>query len=214
MTTRYTSSICCTTLPRLELRLHKAGYLVGWLACLKTRNRFKVLTLINNERITMPDQVSLLFEVQDLTVASPATVSRAGMVYNDYKNLGWRPHVDSWLHKYDTTPEFVEEVRRCSSPRQASERANSGLYSSLLFNQMNQLFESHVNDVLEYKRQYCDEIVPVPELNAVQSLCKLLEVLATPQNGVELGEDRDAYSVICKMWFFFWYTHTHSHIYI
>ncbi|XP_025155769.1 dynein heavy chain 2, axonemal [Harpegnathos saltator] len=137
----------------------------------------KVLTLINNDRITMPDQVSLLFEVQDLAVASPATVSRAGMVYNDYKNLGWRPYVDSWLRKYDATPEFVEE--------------------------MNQLFESHVNDALEYKRQYCEEIVTVPELNAVQSLCKLLEVFATPQNGVELGEDRDAYSVICKMWFFF-----------
>lgn len=75
---------------------------------------------------------------------------------------------------------------------------------------MNQLFERHVNDTLVYKRRYCDEIVPVPELNGVQSLCKLLEVLATPQNGVELGEDRDAYSVICKMWFFFWYT---QHIY-
>lgn len=83
---------------------------------------------------------------------------------------------------------------------------------------MNQLFGSHVNDVLEYKRRYCDEIVPVPELNAVQSLCKLLGVFATPQNGVELGEDRDAYSVICKMWFFFWYvraltrTYMHAHL--
>lgn len=59
----------------------------------------------------MPDQVSLLFEVQDLAVASPATVSRAGMVYNDYKNLGWRPYVDSWLQKHAAQPEFIEEVR-------------------------------------------------------------------------------------------------------
>jgi len=44
-------------------------------------------------------QVSLLFEVEDLAVASPATVSRCGMVFTDYKDLGWQPYVDCWLEK-------------------------------------------------------------------------------------------------------------------
>lgn len=44
-------------------------------------------------------QVTLLFEVEDLAVASPATVSRSGMVYNDWKDLGWEPYVRSWLSK-------------------------------------------------------------------------------------------------------------------
>lgn len=70
---------------------------------------------------------------------------------------------------------------------------------------MNQLFGSRVDVTLEFKRRNSEELVPVPELNAVQSLCKLLEVFATPQNGVELGEDRDIFSNICKMWFIFWY---------
>jgi dynein heavy chain len=57
----------------------------------------KILTLINGERISMPAQVSLLFEVEDLAVASPATVSRCGMVYHDTADLGWHPYVASWL---------------------------------------------------------------------------------------------------------------------
>ncbi|XP_024940642.1 dynein heavy chain 2, axonemal [Cephus cinctus] len=137
----------------------------------------KILTLINNDRITMPEQVSLLFEVQDLAVASPATVSRAGMVYNDYKDLGWRPYVNSWLDQYQKRPEFIEE--------------------------MNELFARFVDTTLAFKKEKCEEPIPVPELNAVQSLCKLLQVLATPQNGVELGEDRDAFSSMCKIWFLF-----------
>ncbi|XP_026545523.1 dynein heavy chain 2, axonemal-like [Notechis scutatus] len=59
----------------------------------------KVLTLINGERIAMPEQVSLLFEVENLAVASPATVSRCGMVYTDYSDLGWKPYVLSWIEK-------------------------------------------------------------------------------------------------------------------
>ncbi|XP_012153483.1 dynein heavy chain 2, axonemal kl-2 [Megachile rotundata] len=137
----------------------------------------KLLTLINNDRITMPDQVSLLFEVQDLAVASPATVSRAGMVYNDYKDLGWRPYVYCWLQKYQNKAEYVEEMRK--------------------------LFEEYVDPTLEFKRLKCEELIPVPQLNAVQSLCKLLEVLATSQNGVEFVGDRDVFNSICKLWFFF-----------
>lgn len=44
-------------------------------------------------------QVSLLFEVENLAVASPATVSRCGMVYTDYSDLGWKPYVLSWIEK-------------------------------------------------------------------------------------------------------------------
>ena len=58
----------------------------------------KILTLINGDRINLTSSMSLLFEVEDLLVASPATVSRAGMIYFD-NNLGWEPFLQSWLKK-------------------------------------------------------------------------------------------------------------------
>lgn len=57
----------------------------------------KVLTLLNGDRISLTSQVGLVFEVQDLAVASPATVSRAGMIYLDINDLGWRPLLESWI---------------------------------------------------------------------------------------------------------------------
>jgi len=57
----------------------------------------KQLTLINGDRISLPPQVSVMFEVQDLNQATPATVSRCGMVYMEREKLGWRPMVMSWL---------------------------------------------------------------------------------------------------------------------
>lgn len=60
----------------------------------------KVLTLLNGDRISMPPTVGLIFEVQDLSVASPATVSRAGMVYLDLNDMKWDNYAMSWIEKY------------------------------------------------------------------------------------------------------------------
>ena len=57
----------------------------------------KLLTLPNGERIRLQPFCKLLFEVGDLQYASPATVSRCGMVYIDPKDLNWAPYVWKWL---------------------------------------------------------------------------------------------------------------------
>lgn len=44
-------------------------------------------------------KLALVGQVEDLAVASPATVSRAGMVYLDVDEMGWKPFVASWLQQ-------------------------------------------------------------------------------------------------------------------
>jgi len=43
--------------------------------------------------------MTMMFEVQDLAVASPATVSRCGMVYLEPSILGLEPFIECWLQR-------------------------------------------------------------------------------------------------------------------
>ena len=43
--------------------------------------------------------MTMMFEVADLAVASPATVSRCGMVYLEPSILGIKPFVECWIRK-------------------------------------------------------------------------------------------------------------------
>lgn len=58
----------------------------------------KILTLTNGERIRLERHCAMLFEVFDLQYASPATVSRCGMVYVDDKDLGYHPYYEKWAN--------------------------------------------------------------------------------------------------------------------
>lgn len=57
----------------------------------------KKLCLTSGEIIKLTDNQTMMFEVADLAVASPATVSRCGMVYLEPSVLGLQPFINCWL---------------------------------------------------------------------------------------------------------------------
>ncbi|KAH0626110.1 hypothetical protein JD844_000881 [Phrynosoma platyrhinos] len=134
----------------------------------------KVLTLINGERIAMPEQVSLLFEVENLAVASPATVSRCGMVYTDYSDLGWKPYVLSWIEK---------------RPKAETET-------------LQRMFDKFTNKILNFKKENCQELVPISEYSGIVALCKLFSSLASSEEGLN-PTDSENYTTVVEMYFIF-----------
>eukprot|EP00111_Clytia_hemisphaerica_P023720 TCONS_00069889-protein len=113
----------------------------------------KLLCLSNGERISMLPSMKVIFEVDSLVHASPATISRCGMVFMDPQDLGWQPSVKSWLNK----------LRVIKIP----EEQRDYLWS---------LFEISIEPGLQFLRDNAQHrFTDVPDLSVVQMLCNLLD---------------------------------------
>ena len=83
-----------------------------WIESLNTvMDDNKILTLASNERIAVTPEMRLIFEISNLRTATPATVSRAGILYINPGDLGWNPYVTSWVN---TTKSITNTNRRQS----------------------------------------------------------------------------------------------------
>jgi dynein heavy chain len=129
----------------------------------------------------------MLFEVFDLQYASPATISRCGMVYVDPKNLGYRPFYAHWLKgKFNT-------------------------YGETMHDSLKELFLKYVPPLIDriFDGINGEEIVavlhmitPRTDLNCVQQLCHLIDAILPdpesnpPQDVVEL----EKLYIFCLVW--------------
>uniref|UniRef100_A0A336LHG4 CSON012522 protein n=1 Tax=Culicoides sonorensis TaxID=179676 RepID=A0A336LHG4_CULSO len=143
----------------------------------------KMLCLANSERIKLTSWIHMLFEVQDLAQASPATVSRCGMVYIDPLDLGWKPLLDSWLKTVDESilPETLKEY-------------------------LKSLFLEYFEDVLKYGRQNCDYAIHQVEVSKLSMFLTLMQALLKQCGNISSLEKEEGKKLICKIfiWSMLW----------
>jgi len=109
----------------------------------------KVLTLVSNERIPFSATMRMLLEIQDMKHASPATVSRGGVLFINETDVGWKPFMESWREQLDQV-------------------AQSTFY--LLFTNY---FEANIDSIRKNFAFSC----PMLDMGFIQSICCIIDAL-------------------------------------
>ena len=110
-----------------------------------------MLCLSNGERIKLNNKMRILFEVNDLNQASPATVSRCGMV---------------WVSEEVVTPDdFITSFFE-----------KNPIVSDLgKLDHLVKLVKSSFKKGYTYIKKYCREVVKLNQMTIVHSFCKFLK---------------------------------------
>jgi len=136
----------------------------------------RILTLTTNERIPLTASMKLLLEISHLRNASPATASRAGCVFLNETDVGWRPYVQTWV-----------------------ETMGDGKAQTIL----EQLFEQYVAGTLSMiAKEKWKHVTPIKDFAIIEVICRILEAVLTPEacpNGSE-REVYEAYFQFAAVW--------------
>jgi len=110
----------------------------------------RMLTLASNERIPLLLHMRMIFEIRDLKHATPATVSRAGILYiSTDDGSQWRSLINSWLVKQKYAEDIMTTFRN--------------------------LFAKYIGDTLLWLLVNTKSIVPIEDMNRVQALLNMLD---------------------------------------
>ena len=125
----------------------------------------KLLTLANGDRIMMSPTMKMCFEPDNLLNASPATVSRAGIIWVSDNTLDWYPPVQTWLDG----PQ--------SQPRPEAERTI-----------LDKFFVDYGQKALDKVVKELSPVMFIPKVASMASCCKLIEALLKLQKIQLMGK--------------------------
>ncbi|XP_076639069.1 dynein axonemal heavy chain 1 isoform X1 [Colletes latitarsis] len=124
----------------------------------------KTLTLANGDRLSMAPTCKIIFEPHNIDNASPATVSRNGMVYMSSSGLDWNPVVTAWLKSRTLLEQEVFE----------------------------QCFSDSFAQIYSWGTQALTLTIDVLQCNIVRQMLCLLEGLVPPETSIEEAEDEES----------------------
>jgi dynein heavy chain len=144
----------------------------------------KLLTLPNSERIRLQNYNKLVFEVGNLEYASPATVSRCGMVWVDPQNLRYWPFLNSWLQLHsekEDVPVLTNLFKKYCEP----------VINFLLLGIDNGAYSPKPKTVCS-----------MTELNVIKQLTVLIDICLTDRDQVKPGDFKalEAIFIFCLVW--------------
>ena len=115
------------------------------------------LCLPSSAIIVLNETITMMFEVEDLVHASPATVSRCGMVYMEPSAIGLMPHAKKWM-----------ETKLPQSIVNSPEDAN-------VYERIGNLFDLCLEENIHFIRKNIKEPCPTTDVNLAYSLFSLLD---------------------------------------
>ena len=138
----------------------------------------KILTLANGDRLSLPATVKIVFEPRDVDNASPATVSRNGMIYMSASGLDWKPKLKCWLANHE-----LEEKH--SSP--ISHLFNQGFEVLWKYASANLTF---IMNILQVGLKTNENLKISIKVNVFQAVLRLLEALLPCLQPVDEEEEK------------------------
>jgi dynein heavy chain len=175
----------------------------------------RMLTLASNERIPLKPHMRMIFEIRDLKYATPATVSRAGILYISAPTgtgdgdgaWQWRALIEAWLQRDYFGSAGVSGSAEGGEGDAAAEGAGAGATRGLLHianeakSKLRECFDLYVPACLRYSSRELKHVVPVQESTLVQQLlwmldCALTDAVVTDLKALELT------FAFCAVWAF------------